>query len=396
MKTILLLLFLIPFYGLNAQTPKLYLNIVSHNEPKDSLQKSNEFNRQAYWVPQIANIIQSKGAKYNLQTCDGFIDGAISYQSATSGADVLETLDDMPNVEIDPRYKSYKAGPGKRNYADNAYLLTSIGVNPTHVLGGFLYSSTTGSPDWFPFENTTQGNAYPTAFWAADLLYGPGSFPPHQNDLNDFGVWKPDNINTFYQHNSSRHLWMIGNGCAPLMDSLTDTQPIIDSIQSFCYKLSTGIWPSNKFYSATIMINQSEFGPMLYSKLEQVLDSINITCSSTVEWKLLTEKFSAFQNWQTSSSLEYSQWLCGQNSVGLDENNLDESTFQLFPNPTKDLVSIKFNDNENHLIEVYDLIGNRIISLQIHDEGKINLSNFSQGLYFVNCDGKSIKKLIKE
>ena len=64
---------------LNAQAPKLYLNLVSHNEPKDSLQKATEFAKSDYWVRQFAALIRSKGAKWNLQTCDGFLDGAINH-----------------------------------------------------------------------------------------------------------------------------------------------------------------------------------------------------------------------------------------------------------------------------------------------------------------------------
>jgi hypothetical protein len=380
----------------SAQAPKLYLNIVSHNEPKDSLHKSSEFNYQSYWVLQFANMIQNKGAKYNLQTCDGFIDGAISFQNAsTSSSDVLQVLDTMSNVEIDPRYKSYRPSFLARNYADIAYMLSSIGVNPTHTLGGFLYDNPIGGPDWFPYQDTIRGSAYPTARWRADFLYGPGSNPPHQNDYNDFGIWKPDSVNTFTTHNPNRHLWLIGNGCAPVLDSSTTIQPIIDSIQLFVSRINSGNWPSNKFYSATIMINQSSFGPTLYNKLAQVIDSINITCSTTVEWKLISEKFTAFQSWQTNTNQEFSQWQCGQVSTGINHNEDNSFLFKIYPNPVYDNLKIEFYDSMIHSIKIYDFSGKLLYSSEIEKSYQIDCSDFAKGIYILKIDNDKYSRIIK-
>jgi len=365
-----------------AQASVLHLNFVSHNEPKDSLHRSAEFNHNAYWVDQMANLIQSKGAKYNLQTCDGFIDGAIQYQGATTlSTDVLEVLDGMPNVEIDPRYKSYKVGPGKRNYADNAYLLGTCGVSPTHILGGFLYYSTMGPPDWFPYQDTIIGNAYPLAKWQADILYGPGSFPPHQYDLNDFGCWKPDTTDNFYLHNPNRHLWLVGNGCAPVMDSIVNEQEVIDSIQSHVYNIQNGIWPGNRFYTATIMINQSNFGPTLYNQVSKVIDSINISCGTAVVWELITEKFSAFQAWQTATGLDSSQWLCGQMSVGINE--ISSLQARIFPNPGSGVFTISSSHNIRS-VEISDLSGKLLQTFVGQNQDlSFDLSAYPKGLYFV-------------
>jgi len=381
----------------NAQAPPLYLNFVSHNEPKDSLHKSAEFTNCANWTSQIATLIQNKGAKYNLQTCDGFIDGAIQYQSATTlSTDILETLDQMPNVEIDPRYKSYKAGFASRNYADNAYLLMTCGVNPTHVLGGFLYYSTMGPPDWFPYQDSIVAKQVPTFKWQADILYGPGSFPPHQNDLNDFGCWKPDTTDNFYVHEPSRHLWIMGNGCAPVLDDTSNEQEIIDSIQSHVYNIQNGIWPANKFYSATIMINQSNFGSTLYSKITTVLDSINITCGSAVVWKLITEKFQTFQAWQSSTGMDSSQWLCGQMSVGINE--IPSFQAQIFPNPGSGIFTIK-SSRQIRSVEISDISGKQTQAFYGQNQLiSFDLSGLRRGLYFVRItsnDGDfSYKKLI--
>lgn len=382
------LLFL--FFGLAgaltfAQAPLLHLNFVSHNEPKDSFEWASKFTPNAYWVQQIANLIQSKGAKYNFETCDGFLDGALNLQSAaTSTTDIVQTLDAMPNVEIDPRYKSYRVGLAARNYADVAYMIGMCGATPTHVLGGFLWYSTSGNPDWFPYEDSIIGKQYPFFKFRADLMYGPGSFPPHQSDLNDFGLWKPDTTINFYGHNNNRHLWLVGNGCAPVMDSTVNEQEVIDSIQSHVANIQNMVWPSNKFYSATIMINQANFGPTLYNKINTVLDSINITCGSFISWSLITEKYAAFQVWQGGNSGAYSQWLCGQMSAGLEEKVVSADV-EIFPNPGSGLFSLN-GAEEIKAVEVLGLNG-QLLRVFNNNVKRIDLSGFDSGLYFIKLYG---------
>lgn len=386
-----------------AQAPKLYIHIVSHNEPTDNLDAfpGTNFNKAKSNALQMATIIDTNDVKWNLQTSDGFILGALQFEAAgTSHTDIFETLANPPyndNIEIDPRSKN-KNG---RNIADQWHLLDSCGANPSMNLGGFIWAvcppALSSSIDWFQYKNPIIGNIYGNS-WQCKILSGAGSLSAHCNDLNEFGIFKPLSTTNFYTHDPSpsNNLWCMGVGCAPVLDSLSDEQAIIDLIQGQVDSIQNNIWPANKFYVTRIMTNQREYGPLFFQKLSRVIDSLKLIPSSQLEWATISETFTAFQAWQTSSGLDYSQWLCGQNSVGVDESNFNETSFQLFPNPTNNSVSIKFNDSKDHIIEIYDLIGNRILSSQIHDEGKINLSNFSQGLYFVNCDGKSIKKLIKE
>jgi hypothetical protein len=103
MKTTKLIIGLLLSSGsILAQTPKLYIHIVSHNEPSDNIQSSalvfNKFKNNAL---QMANIIDSKNAKWNLQTSDGFVLGALQYQSAgTSATDIFERYQILPTMII--------------------------------------------------------------------------------------------------------------------------------------------------------------------------------------------------------------------------------------------------------------------------------------------------------
>ncbi|GAB4199692.1 MAG: hypothetical protein Fur0023_02240 [Bacteroidia bacterium] len=379
-----------------AQAPILYIHIVSHNEPTDNIESSalvfNKFRNNAL---QMANIIDSKNVKWNLQTSDGFVLGALQYESAgTSTTDIFETLSKPPyndNIEIDPRPKN----KGGRNIADQWYLLDSCGANPTYHLGGFIYTTTNPlvQPiDWLQYRNPIIGNIYGNS-WQCSILSGAGSYPPHDNDLNDFGVFKPDTTTNFYSHNPSKNLWCMGTGCAPVLDSLDDEQAIIDLIQGQVDSIQNGLWPQNKFYVTRIMTNQREYGPLFFQKISKVIDSLNIIPPTKLKWATISETFTAFQAWQTASGLDHSQWLCGQASTGV-ENLETTNKLLIYPNPTDNLINIDFTDNQNHNIEVLDCLGNKLYSGIHNTTATIDLTTFSNGIYLIRVDSRT-EKIIK-
>ncbi|MEW6774087.1 MAG: T9SS type A sorting domain-containing protein [Bacteroidota bacterium] len=396
MKTTKLIIGLLLSAGsILAQAPILYIHIVSHNEPTDNIESSalifNKFKNNAM---QMANIINSKNAKWNLQTSDGFILGALQYQSAgTSSTDIFETLSNPPyndNIEIDPRPKN-KDG---RNIADQFYLLDSIGANPTKIVGGFLWYQCPNSsfqPDWWQYQDTIIGNIYNNKV-KFDILSGAGSLN-HCNDLNDFGIFKPDTITNFYQHNPNRKIWCIGTGCAPKLDSLDDEQAIIDLIQGQVDSIQNGLWPQNKFYVTRIMTNQREYGPLFFQKISKVIDSLNLIPSTKLQWATIGETFTAFQTWQTNSGLDHSQWLCGQTTAGV-ENFETYNKFIIHPNPFSNLVSIDFPDNQEHKIEVVNNLGIILYSKIINSSTTFDLSNFPSGIYLMRVDSRT-EKIIK-
>lgn len=379
-----------------AQAPKLYIHIVSHNEPTDNIESSviifNKFKNNAL---QMADIINSKNAKWNLQTSDGFVLGALQYQAAgTSSTDIFETLSNPPyndNIEIDPRSKN-KNG---RNIADQWYLLDSCGANPTTHLGGCIYSTTNPilQPiDWLQYRNPIIGNIYGNS-WQCSIITGAGSYPPHTNDLNDFGIFKPDTTNNFYSHNPNKNLWCMGTGCAPVLDSLDNEQDIIDLIKGQVDSIQNGLWPQNKFYVTRIMTNQREYGPLFFRKISKVIDSLNLIPSSKLQWATIGETFTAFQTWRTISGLGHSQWLCGQTTT--DVQNLETNDkFLIYPNPFSNKVSIDFADNQKHKIEVVDYLGSILFSRITNANSIIDLSKISNGIYLIRIDNRT-EKIIK-
>lgn len=375
--------------SLFGQAPKLYIHLVSHNEPTDNLDAPPGINyhRAKNNLLRMAAIVHSKNVKWNLQTSDGLVMGALNYDAAgTSSTDIFETLASPPynnHIEIDPRSKN----SGGRNIADQWYLLDSIGANPSHTVGGFLWyicQPSSMQPDWWRYQDTLTGNVYGNKV-KFNLLSGAGSAGStlHCNDLNDFGVFKPDTITHFYQHNPSRNVWCIGTGCAPVLDSLSDEQAIIDLIQGQVDSIQNGLWPADKFYVTRIMTNQREYGPRFFQKILKVIDSLNLIPSTQLQWATIGEAFAEFQNWQISSGQDYSLWNCDHDLyTGLEEKETPKNQINICPNPAADFISICSTLGAG-TIRIYDTTGRQVLQMLYTPEGDMDVSALANGFYWL-------------
>lgn len=389
------LLFIFSFI-LHAQPPVLHIHIVSHNEPTDNIESSVfVFNKFKNNTLKMAEIVEEKNVKWNLQTSDGFVLGALQYQNAgTNTTDIFETLANPPyrdNIEIDPRSKN----KGGRNIADQWYLLDSCGANPTAHLGGFIYSSSNPSIqpiDWLAYRKPIKGNIYKN-YWQCSLLTGAGSYPPHTNDLHDFGIFKPDTTNNFYHHNPDKNLWCIGTGCAPLLDSLDDEQLILDLIRGQLDSIQKGLWPQDKFYVTRIMTNQREYGPMFFSKISRLIDSLNLIPTDQLKWATIGETFEAFKEWQMQNDQEYSQWQCGE-TLTSNENVDPDVKMVVSPNPFLDELNVVLPEEKLYETSIYNAAGEKVYCQYKAGFFSIDTSTFPVGMYFMLIGGK-VSKLIK-
>jgi hypothetical protein len=367
-----------------AQAPILYVQIVSHNEPTDNMQQPLNYVKAKANLLQMASIVNTKNAKWNMQTSDGLVFGARQDQANTS-TNIFSTLAGPPyndNIEIDPRSKNF---PG-RNIADQWYLLDSLGANPTTHLGGCIYAVsspyTMADIDWLQYRDTIHGLVTPGA-WQCSILTGAGSLPAHTNDLNDFGFFKPDTTTNFYQHNPNKNLWCSGVGCAPVLDSLDNEQAIIDLIQAEVDSIQTGLWPSNKFYVMRIMTNQREYGPLFFSKISRVIDSLNLIPATQLKWATIGEAFTAFQAWEITSGLDHSQWLCGETLNGVTE--AEQNAMSIYPNPADAILNINLGDQKINEIEIMDVEGKCVLRKDVEGISsayQLDVSTLSPGLYF--------------
>lgn len=394
-----------------AQAPIVYINFVSHNEPNQNLHLSGNYLPMKSNVLQLAAIIDSKFAAWNLQTCDGFAKGALDNEGAANN--LFKTLAAFPysdNIEIDPRPKQ----SFYPTIADLYHIIDSLGGNPSTTLGGFVYSTTnqTLAPiDWYQYQDTVYSSSasYPTVKWKCNIMWGAGSYPPHNDDIEDYGIWKPDTVsytntfNAFYNHNPQRNVWFIGNGCPPAntnhpvnpgsFDSTDAVTDVTTPLKNFIDSIQGNLLPQNKFYSVCITINQSSFGPTLFSKISQICDSVNSWGTTKIQWANLSEKLTAFQSWQLSTGLDSSKWLCGQTITSIEKND-KSGNFNVYPNPFNNILSVEVSGKRERAIEIFDFLGRVIFSQTIQSELTVDPSEFPTGIYLIKVD-KQTKKVIK-
>jgi hypothetical protein len=85
--------------------------------------------------------------------------------------------------------------------------------------------------------------------------------------------------------------------------------------------------------------------------------------------------------------------------VGIEENQLASAT--MYPNPATDRLTVTVPNGNNFNIEVYDGIGNLVLSKAVTDENSkyIDLTPLHSGIYFVkvsNSNTQSVKRIVKQ
>lgn len=84
---------------------------------------------------------------------------------------------------------------------------------------------------------------------------------------------------------------------------------------------------------------------------------------------------------------------CGLTSI--NEGNLEEKKISLYPNPTKDLVTIEYDSDEPEQYYIYSIIGALVLKGTIwSDKEVIDVSNFPQEIYILKI-GDQTMKLVK-
>lgn len=81
------------------------------------------------------------------------------------------------------------------------------------------------------------------------------------------------------------------------------------------------------------------------------------------------------------------------NVASVVENNI---AYNIYPNPVKDIINIEAENIE--LVEIYDVFGRKLYSEKKTGDVRIDMSDFSEGIYFVKifADGSSsISKIVK-
>jgi len=159
----------------------------------------------------MGELAQRSGVKWSLQPDWKILLAAQQYEDAatmasTGGSNVFRHLRDRLGVAIDPH--SHESGG--YNYTDVAYLLESLGVGGSTVIGGHIWDpSLPQFAEWDRFRAPVTGLRYPTAIWRGDILMGSGT-PNHVNDPIVSGVWRPRDRNSYFDDDPSGNIAAIG------------------------------------------------------------------------------------------------------------------------------------------------------------------------------------------
>jgi hypothetical protein len=293
----------------------LFLNLNSHNEmtaTEDYVGNMTLFANNVAWLTQIKDRMLEHDAAWNFQTNSRFVIAALQQQAAhTSTTDIMDVLEGA-RVQLDPRYKTAVGYP--YNIADVAHLLDSCGSPASTIVGGFVHYPY-ALEDWTDYQVPVNGAVYNDP-WQATIIWGGGSLPAHTHDANNFGVWKPqggtDSI-AFYTHAPGNTLWLVGNGCAPVVEPTVSAASLAAEIAQHAQLIATGAWPDDRFYSESLQFNQRDLSNALVTKIDSVMDLLQpLVDDGLIVWCTIGQKKALHDQWAAQQSIAYSQWACGQ------------------------------------------------------------------------------------
>lgn len=403
-KSLLVLQFTFTFFIAEAQLPKLYINLVSHNEENYTyLSNPPSFYIVRPKIIQMAQLAAVKGAKWHLGSDHIMLRAVIKYdtgtiQMNTGGQNVLKYISSayMNNVECDPH-----AHESTYNNADVAKLHDSLGINPGTVMSGFLYNQLQGGHDWQDYQNPTAGVVFPNYTWAPEILWGAAS-PGHTNDPVDYGMWKPQSMTSFFTHQPSNHLINYGQGCKIQVHDTTNITTVMNEIRYIVNAIQSGSAPANGFYCTSIFFREGDLvvPGFINVKMDDLIDSINVLVSQNkVEWKFIPEVVTTWKNTYNSQPFILD---CDLTLVtAVLENQTDVNQLSISPNPFNDFTTIQSNSMLHEAeLNLYSMFGQKVKTINriSGNEIKIDMDNLASGIYFIRLvqdnNTITIKKLI--
>ena len=87
------------------------------------------------------------------------------------------------------------------------------------------------------------------------------------------------------------------------------------------------------------------------------------------------------------------------NETPLSTEDIFASNFKVYPNPAKDYISIQSNNIKINSVEVYNVIGKRLLLSTKLNDNKLNISNLNAGVYLLKISANErtlVKKVIIE
>lgn len=160
---------------------------------------------------ETAALMRRYNVRWTVQPDWKYLVAALQYEDATlrattGGLNVFRYLRDSANTAID----AHSHENGGYNYPDVAYLLDSLGVGGTTVIGGHIWDPALPQfQQWDRFRVPVRGQQFPAALWRGDLLIGSGT-PNHVNDPVISGIWRPKDRNNYFDDDPAGNIAAVG------------------------------------------------------------------------------------------------------------------------------------------------------------------------------------------
>lgn len=114
----------------------------------------------------------------------------------------------------------------------------------------------------------------------------------------------------------------------------------------------------------------------------------------------------AHKNWQSytkgawdedgSPSIAMDAFI-NNSTLNIEENNIKEKAFRIYPNPTSQILHISALKIKINSFKIYDLKGNLIKSIKnINNKNEIDIINLPSGIYFLKVNNLKVFKIIKK
>ncbi|WP_243471450.1 endonuclease [Winogradskyella sp. MH6] len=139
-----------------------------------------------------------------------------------------------------------------------------------------------------------------------------------------------------------------------------------------------------------VLVNGNIVGTIPYSDTQQTTTISNINVDG-----MITVEISDNDSGNARVGIDDLSWTC-YSSLSLTDNNIETST--IYPNPVKSKLYINLASNKNTIVEIYDILGKRVLKTHINSSDSINVQTLKSGVYILKLtqNNSSVsKKLIK-
>jgi len=385
----------------SLQTEAVYVALFMHNEdyfhqhyPDFSLEENRDYyieNRNQ--LLHFCEMIHENNIPFNWETDWNFLYGVLKWESPevtynTGGKNIVKYLYEDLNISVDP-HSHENVG---HNYADVAFLIDSLGVEPTKVIGGHIWDPYDSKyQDWERFKLPLRGLKFPQAEWKGDILMGHGT-PKHVNDPLPSGVWKPKGKYEFWTNDSAGNIYAVGQ-----------YKSSIKGIHELLELYDNGTVPTEKLLTTTIGINQYELDANYIGWYEQTIVKPLLALQDSEQVRILLFE-QLIDEWKAHyDSTGYIYNAPAPTAVQSPNNKLyNFNLLQNYPNPFNASTAIRYQISVTKymILSIYDLLGRKVRTLVNKTETAGNHSivwdgkddsgqPVSSGIYFykLKCKG---------